>query len=231
VDFAGSLLNRGSGFGTNTISGSIGTNVTSLTQQSSGSLLLSGNNTFTGATTVTSGSLHLAGAGQNQALRSTASVTVASGATLLLGTSDQVNNSAPITLSGGTITRGSGVSEVFGNLNLTQASFLDFGGGAGGTVTFSGLSYAPSALLPLQLVNFTQGNSLVIQSATDLSGYINTGFTFGGSGGFGGSSFSNNTFTITAIPEASTCAAAIGLLGLMLWPLLRRVSGVFCLPA
>jgi hypothetical protein len=35
-------------------------------------------------------------------------------------------------------------------------------------------------------------------------------------------SFSSGTFTITAIPEPSSYVAAIGLLGLMLWPLCRR---------
>ncbi|MEI7863854.1 MAG: S8 family serine peptidase [Chthoniobacterales bacterium] len=211
VDFAGSLLNRGSGFGTNTISGSIGTNVTSLTQQSSGLLLLSGNNTFTGATTVTSGTLRLAGAGQNQALRSTATISVASGATLLLGTSDQVNNSAPITLSGGTITRGSGVSEVFGNLNLTQASFLDFGTGTAGTLTFG--TYAPGALLTVN--NFAQVNTMVFGS--DLSSTINSSsffvFTNGGIASYAWNA-DTSKFTITAIPEASTYLAALCLLAL-----------------
>jgi hypothetical protein len=42
-------------------------------------------------------------------------------------------------LSGGTITRGSGVSEVFGNLNLTQASFLDLGSDLRSTINNSSL--------------------------------------------------------------------------------------------
>jgi len=34
-----------------------------------------------------------------------------------------------------------------------------------------------------------------------------------------------STFTITAIPEPSTCVAVIGLLTLMLWPLCHRLRG------
>jgi hypothetical protein len=46
----------------------------------------------------------------------------------------------------------------------------------------------------------------------------------GGSGGFGGSFYDSgtSTFTITAIPEASTSVAAIGLAGLLLSSWVRR---------
>ena len=140
------------------------------------------------------------------------------GATLLVSQSNQVNNSASVTLSGGTITRGSGVSEVFGNLNLTQASFLDFGAGAAGNLSFG--TYAPSALLTVN--NFLPGNTLVFGS--DLRSSINSTNLFQFSGGFTSAwNGSNSTFTITAIPEPSTYLAALGLLALMLWPLRRRL--------
>jgi autotransporter-associated beta strand protein len=195
----------------------------SLVKDGAGTLTLSGDNSFAGATTVLGGTLELS-ATSAAAAGATASIAVASGATLLLSQSGQVNDAAGVSLSGGTITRASGVSEVFGNLNLTDASFLNFSGGTGGTIEFSGLDYTPSALLSLQLLNFTQGSSFVIRNTTDLSGLINTGFTFGGEGGFGSSSFSDGTFTITAIPEPSTYLAAAGLLSLMLWPARRRFT-------
>ena len=53
---------------------------------------------------------------------------------------------------------------------------------------------------------------------------MGTGFTFDGSGGFGSSFYDSgtSTFTITAIPEASTSVAAIGLAGLLLSSWVRR---------
>jgi hypothetical protein len=147
------------------------------------------------------------------------SVSVASGATLLLSQSGQVSDTAAVTLSGGTIQRASGVSEVFGSLNLTASSFLDFSGATAGTIEFSGISYTPSALLVLNIANFTQGNSLVFQTTSNLSV---TGFTFSGSGGFGSSSFNGTTFTITAIPEPSTLVAGGALLLGLAFSALRR---------
>ena len=131
-------------------------------------VILTGNNTFTQATTITNGgTLVLAGEGGNQALRSTASVTVGAGATLLLQTSDQVRDFAQVSLSGGTIQRASGVNEVFGALTVSSASFLDFGTGAAGTLSFG--TYTPSSLLTIQ--NFDFGSTLTFKS--NLSGSIN----------------------------------------------------------
>ena len=75
------------------------------------------------------------------------------------------------------------------------------------------ISYTPSSLLALNIGNFNQGSTLVLQTTNNLS--LN-GFTFSGTGGFGGSTFDGNTFTITAIPEPSNIIAAAGLMGLML---------------
>jgi fibronectin-binding autotransporter adhesin len=193
-----------------------------LTKNGNGVMVLSGNNTYAGGTTVSSGTLNLNTIGGG-ALSGTASVAVSTGATLLVSQSNQVNNSAAVTLSGGTITRGSGVSEVFGNLSLTAASFLDFGLGAAGTIGFG--TYTPSALTVLNIVNFTQGNTLTFRS--DLTSSINTGaFAFSGNGGLGSYSWNStsSTFTITAIPEPSTVLAALGLTGLMLWSARRRFT-------
>ena len=114
------------------------------------------------------------------------------------------------------------MSEVFGNLNLTEASFLDFGSGEAGTIGFG--TYAPSALTALNIVNFTQGNTLTFRS--DLTDSITTSaFAFSGAGGLGSYAWDQGTttFTITAIPEPSTYLAAAGLLGLMLWPSRKRI--------
>jgi autotransporter-associated beta strand protein len=204
-----------------TISGAIagtgGVNKTGL-----GQLTLTGDNTYTGAVAVNAGVLELAST-LGGAAASTVSVSVASGARLLLSQSDQVNNAATVSLSGGTIQRGGNVSEVFGNLNLTTTSFLDYGAGNdAGTIRFG--TYTPSSLLTVQ--NFLPGNKLQFGntiSSTDLNNAtlfsFSNGFTTGTESGF---------FTITAIPEPSTCLAGAGLLAMLLWPtrraLLRTVA-------
>jgi len=191
----------------------------SVTKSGAGTTTLTGSNSFTSALAVNSGVLDL-NASTGAAAAAASTISVATNAILLVSKSDQVNNNAAVTLSGGTIQRASGVSEVFGSLNLTTSSFLDFSGGTAGTITFSGISYTPSSLLALNIGNFNQGSTLVFQTTNNLS---LTGFTFSGTGGFGGSTFDGNTFTITAIPEPSTVIAAAGLLGLMLWPIRRRL--------
>jgi fibronectin-binding autotransporter adhesin len=213
-----------------TLSGAI-TGTGNLVKSGAGTLTLTGANTYNGATTVSAGTLELARTGGTATLPSTTSISVAQDAVLLISQSDQVNNNAAITLSGGTITRGSGVSETFGALNLTDASALDFGSGTSGNLTFGAYegNAAPSALLTVN--NFFGGNTLVF--ASNLSAYISesyngTAFTSeffninSTSGGFT-SNWNGSTFTITAIPEPSTYLAAAGLLSLMLWPSRKRL--------
>ena len=195
--------------------------VTSLYKDGSGTLTLTGANTFTGATRITAGTLSAAGTGGSAALGTTASVRVDNGATLLVSSSAQISDSAAITLSGGTIARASGVNEVFGNLNLTAASFLEYGTGSAGSFSFG--TYTPSAL-KLVINNFSiTGSTLLFGS--DLSGSINNTSLFEfTNGGFSSTSWNQTTqtFTITAIPEPSPFLAAGGLLAMAVWSLRRR---------
>jgi len=88
------------GAGNTTISGVIGTTTGSLTKDSTGVLLLSAVNTYTGATTVSGGTLRL---GIANAVNAASAVTVAAGATLdLNGFSDTIGSLA----GGGTVTSG-----------------------------------------------------------------------------------------------------------------------------
>lgn len=192
VNITGSI--SGSGATTNAV-------VTSLIKDGASTLTLTGPNTFTGATRVTAGTLDVAGTGGSAALGATASVRVDAGATLLISTDNQVNDTAAITLSGGTILRGAGADEVFGNLNLTQASFLDYGPGATGFLRFG--TYAPTFLL--SVANFNPGNALIF--ATDLTSSINNNTFFSFSQTIT-SQWSGSEFTITVIPEPSTFLAA-----------------------
>ncbi|MEY3480684.1 MAG: polymorphic outer membrane protein, partial [Verrucomicrobiota bacterium] len=87
--------------------GGIAAGTGAITKSGNGTLTLSGANSLTGATTVSAGTLELANA-SGEVLGSTASLGVASGATLLVSQSNQVNNSASVSLTGGTIRTASG---------------------------------------------------------------------------------------------------------------------------
>lgn len=82
-------------------------------------------------------------------------------------------------------------------------------------------TYTPSALLTIN--NLGLGNTLTF--ASNLSDSINNGALFSFDNGFNWdwNQTTLNTFTITAIPEPSTYAAAAGLLSLMLWPSRKRL--------
>ncbi len=211
------------GAGNIVANGAITNSTAGLTKDGAGTLTLSGSNanTYSGTTTVSAGVLELNKTGVEAIV---GGITVGSGTTdasvkLLISSAGQVKDTSAITLSGGTITRAGSVSEVFGNLNLTTASFLDFGTTAGGSLTFG--TYTGSSLLTVQ--NFIPGDTLIFKS--DLSGSISNTSYFQFSGGFSSSwNSGSSTFTITAIPEASTVAAAIGLAGMMLWPMRRRLG-------
>jgi autotransporter-associated beta strand protein len=207
------------GAGTNRVLDSVNLGAGGLTKIGNGTTILAASNNFTGATTVSLGVLNL-NSSVGGAAATTSSVSVASDARLLLSQSEQVNDSATVTLSGGTIQRASGVSEVFGSLNLTAGSFLDFGTGATGTIQFGG--YTPVNLLTVQ--NFAQGN--VLRFGTDVGSFLptagaltNSYFSFNNA-----FSYDSGSFTITAIPEPSTYLAAAGLLGMMLWSVRRRAA-------
>jgi autotransporter-associated beta strand protein len=192
-----------------------------LTKKGIGTLSLTAANSFSGPLSVQAGTLALA-ASSGSAAASVSSIGVTNGATLLVSQSHQVNNSAAVSLSGGTITRAGGVSETFGNLNVSASSVINFGAtsyGNAGNLTFG--TYTPSSLLTIN--NFDFGSTLVFRS--DLRSSITNSSLFSFSnGGIGSSSWneSTSTFTITAIPEPSTYLAALGLLALVLWPLRRR---------
>jgi autotransporter-associated beta strand protein len=145
-------INPGSGVSTTfagVIAGTNGGTQGNVTLQKTGGgeLILTGMNTYSGATTIGGGTL-TAASSSGGALGSTSSIVVNSGGTLLLGTAnDQINNAATVTLNGGTLNKGN-VSEGtagsvgMGALTLTASgSLIDFGTGTVGVLTFA--SFAP----------------------------------------------------------------------------------------
>jgi autotransporter-associated beta strand protein len=207
---------------TNTLSDTLSYYGWGLTKTGEGVLTLTGANTFMGEVMVEGGTLELASTTGGAAAGVTNAITVQSGAVLLLAESNQVNDTASVTLSGGTIRRGGSVSEVFGALNVASASFLDFGtANPAGHLGFG--SYTGSALLTVQ--GFMHGNTLSFGSGMDLTSTINDPQLFKFEGGFRtlATSFDGNTFTITAMPEPSAYLAVAGLFALFLWPARRRL--------
>ena len=121
-----------------------------LTKSGPGTLILTGANTYTGATTVTAGRLIFDGAGS---AATTSAVTLAAGTTLVLdntttNNANRINDTATVTLSGGTLyfkgNASTASTETVGALVLTAntASILrsDYGGVAGQSLSFTASS-------------------------------------------------------------------------------------------
>ena len=169
ASYALTLANSASSTMAGVISGS-GT----LTKSGSGTLTLSAANTYTGATTVSGGTLAVSNA---TGLGTTAGgATVASGATLDL--QNVAVGAEPITLSGGTLKTSTGSSSLSGNVALGADSAADVGGTAltlSGIVSGSfGLSKAGTGTLTLSAANTytgattVSGGTLVVSNASGL---------------------------------------------------------------
>ena len=105
---------------------SVITGTGALIQAGSGNLILTGANTYTGTTTVNSGTLQANASG---ALGSTANITV-NGGSLLVGANNAINDSASINLAGGTLAFVGNVTETIGALTLSANSVIDLGTGS-----------------------------------------------------------------------------------------------------
>ncbi len=185
----------GTNTGANTLAPSIGNNGTgavSLSKTGAGSWTLTGNNTYTGTTTVGGGVLTATGTGSNKALGGTTSVLVNNGGMLLFGAANQASTSAAITLgttAAQTPASTTGILSFAAGASQGTAETLTNGTAAGGPTTagLGTLTLNNTATLAfggasttLVFGTFTpNGNVLTI------TGYTNTGTLTAGNSGAG----------------------------------------------
>jgi len=173
-----------------------------------GTLLLSGPNTFSGPVAIDSGTL--ATAGTAAALAGTGSITVAGGATLLLGQSDGVNDAAIVTLLGGSLQSDTSLQETFGALAISGigTSVIDFLGNPA-TLAFASLSLGGGA--EMEVWNYAASDTFLQIATGSVTGdmglirfYGDAGATFLGTGGFDGT-----RLVPVAVPEPTTAVMAL----------------------
>ena len=225
------IISRASGANTLTLTGASsfggsisGANLSLNVSSGSGTVSLTGANDYQGTTMVNSGRLSLGASGS---LSGTTAVTVASGATLLLGGNNQVNTNATVSL-GGTLSMGAGTnraSQTFSTLTLTGNSVIDFANLSGTSLlTFSSINLAGYTLTinnwsgTNQYGQTSNGDSTFLYDLSSLTGTeLNNIRFFGTDGSFlGQGSFSTNN-QIVPVPEPGVIIAAFMLLGLLVW--------------
>jgi fibronectin-binding autotransporter adhesin len=162
-----------------------------VTQAGTGVTTISAGNTWMGTTTIAAG-------------------------TLLLGANDTLPNTAPMTLSGGTLNTG-GFDDTTGVLTVTANSVLDFGAGVDSQLVFAdaGLwtgilniwNYDGSKYNPgMDKLLFTNTTSMTANNLTDVRFFSDAGMTLIGTEG----AFIGNE--LVPVPEASTVGTALLLL-------------------
>ena len=229
------------GSGNTTISGAISNfngsgTAGGLTYAGTGTLSLSGTGTYTGATLVSNGTLT---AGATDALKTTSGITVNTGGTLLLsGLDNRIGDAVPLTLGGGTFHTG-GLSETLGTLTLSANSIIDFGNGTS-TLTFadsSGATWAGSFRLSI----YNWGGNTLTGGGTDQLRFLSNGLSstqlaridfYSGSTAetklsitpsFFANGFVGGAGEVTPVPEPSSVATVMGLLGLIGWRERRKM--------
>ena len=198
----------------------------------SGTQTLNGVNTYSGTTTVNSGTLAL---GSSGSLSSASQVTVNSGGTLLMSGGNTINNvNGNVTLNGGTIAMGASTTgQTIGTLTLSATSTINFS-------TFASiLSFADSHGIAwtgtLNIYNWTSSDSLFFgNSSTGLTSAQANQIAFysgGGSGFLGDGAISSGgqvTPQMSPVPEPSTVFVGLSLLALAAYRERRRFRFLGC---
>jgi len=233
-----------------------GSTSSSVTKVGSGTLNLTGSDTFTGPTTINAGTLEAGAAG---ALHGTSSVTVNSTGTLLLGNSaSHFGSSTGITLAGGTFNTGgfndgptggaSGSTANIGTLTLsTNSSIIDFGSGNNGSNLLVSNMTETSGTYSLAIYDWsgttngasggsdngaTTNDRLLFTTDPGLtSGELaDISFYSGAGTGYLGTgaeiTFNGYTEIVAAVPEPTTVFGALALAGLLGYRERRRLLGL-----
>ena len=221
-----SLVVTTSGSGGNITLGGVISGTNSLIASGSGTLTLTGSNSYTGTTTVSSGTVSLSNTGK---LSGTTNVVV-NGGSLLLGGNNSINPSANLTLGGGTLSLGAGATrapaQAINTLTLTANSVIDFANLSGtSALTFSSIIGLSTYTLSIydwngttlwgttsttggtnQTTQLIDLNGLTQSELNHISFYSGSGTGLLGSGTFQGTQ-------IIPVPEPSMILASILLLG------------------
>jgi autotransporter-associated beta strand protein len=212
-----------------------------LVKSGNGTVALSASNSYSGATTVNSGTLQAAATG---ALGNSTVIDV-NGGSFLVTAENAVNSSANIKLGGGTLAVSGNFNQNVGALTLSADSIIDLNGFSG-ILRFSGLSWASGASNatlaiwnwsgitewgtkvndwqnPSQVV-FADNANLTAENLAKISFYSG-----GNNSGFIGNAFSQSFNEpgfegrqIIAVPEPETYFSAVALLSGLVFQYLRR---------
>jgi len=147
-------LNPGTGV-TNSYSGNISNGAAgmTLTKTGNGTQVLSGNNTYTGFTTINSGTLQ---ANATNALGSTSNIVINNPGTLLVTTNNAIGTTTGIGLNGGTMAfDAAGYNGSMGPLTLSASPILDLGASSNGTrIRFDSINWSDLSAT-LSIYNWT----------------------------------------------------------------------------
>jgi fibronectin-binding autotransporter adhesin len=206
-----------------TISGSGG-----ITKDGNGTLAVNGaNNTFTGDTVVNDGILEANAVG---ALGATGNITMHNGGSILVKANNAINDSATVTMNGGTLDFDGNITEYVGALTLSANSTIDMGGG-NIALHFSDLLAGLTNTTRLNIYNYTlYSDHLYFTNNANVSDSLQyISFYSGWGTGLIGNSFISSSFSpwqVQPVPEPETWAtAAILLVGGGTWLLRRKKAG------
>ena len=196
INLGSKTLTAGSNNNNTTFAGNLFGTDGRLIKEGSGTLTLSGDNTYTGGTNITGG-------------------------TLLLGNNNVLPNTAPMTLSGGTKLATAGFSDATGQLTVSGNAVIDLGAGAS-TLTFASAASAWTGILSIW--NYS-GGIWDANSADKLNFLVNNGADlttvqfYSDNGvnpiGTGSAFYSGNSGQLVPVPEPGAVLAALLMLGLV----------------